>query len=96
MSEVMSTTELAGATPPDPEAVAIRQAIIGNRKTIKQIAAALDVTERTIYNIIDAHHVPYIKALGVRWLEPDDIRRALLGKLEPPPPRRGRPRKVTP
>jgi hypothetical protein len=78
----------------NPEAAAIRAALIGDRITIAQAAAAFGVTERSIYNAIDAHCIPFVKAFGVRYLQPTDLRRALVPAANRGPRGRGRPRKV--
>jgi hypothetical protein len=69
--------------------------IVGNRRTIQQIAAALRCTERSVYNLIDRHKIPFIKILDQRYVEPKDIRTAVLKEQQNVPARgRGRPRKV--
>ena len=62
--------------------------------SIAQAAAAFDVTPRTIYLAIDAHRIPYVKAFGVRYMKPSDLRDALLRGQNDAPRGRGRPRKV--
>jgi excisionase family DNA binding protein len=71
---------------------ALRNELIGDRVTIEQIAAALDRTTRSIYNLIDRNHIPFVRILGARYLRLDDVRQALIGN--PAPRRRGRPRKA--
>ena len=69
-----------------------RSVIIGTRKTPAEIALALDCCERSIWNTIERHNVPYIKFLGRRYVEPRDIAAALLVQEVRRAPRRpGRP-----
>jgi hypothetical protein len=91
MSELMSTTAVPAR---EHDVAAIRTALIGDRISIAQAAAAFSVTERSIYNLIEAHHVPYVKVFGVRYMTPNDLRHALVGVENSAPRRRGRPRKV--
>ena len=97
--ELLTTTALPAGIghnnpPPDPDPVTIRLALIGDRLTIAQLAAAFDVTERAIYSLIDRYRIPFIRVFNERLLKPDDVRHALLGETPLPPPRpRGRPRK---
>jgi hypothetical protein len=72
----------------------LRSAIIGNRVTIEQAAEAFGVTPRAIYQKIDAHNIPYIKVFDIRYLDPNDLRTALIVDRNSAPRGRGRPRKV--
>lgn len=54
-----------------------RAAIIGTRKTPTEIARALGCCERSVVNIINEQHVPYIKFLGKRFVEPEKVAEAL-------------------
>jgi hypothetical protein len=92
MSDLMITTAVPAG--PSPDADEIRSALIGDRISIAQAAAAFRVTERSIYNLIEAHHIPYVKVFAVRYMTPNDLRRALVGDENSAPRRRGRPRKV--
>ena len=87
MSEMLTTTT-------EVDTAAIRGAVIGNRITIAQAAAALGVTERSVYNAIEAHRVPYVKVFNTRYLALDDLRRALVHDHNVATRGRGRPRKV--
>jgi excisionase family DNA binding protein len=73
---------------------AIRAALIGDRITLAQAAAAFGVTERSIYNAIEAHGIPFVKVFGVRYLALGDLRRALVPDPSRAPRGRGRPRKA--
>jgi len=91
MSELMPS-----AAPPaaDTEIAAIRAKLIGNKVTIAQAAAAFNVSERSVYLAIEARSIPFVKVFGVRYLEPDDLRRALVLDQSSAPRGRGRPRKA--
>jgi hypothetical protein len=67
-------------TPLNQDAGATRAAIIGNRKTPAEIANAMGCCERVIVNVINEQHVPYIKFLGRRYVEPEAIAAALLNR----------------
>ena len=82
------------AEPTDPAVAALRANLIGDRVTIEQAAAALNVTERSVYNAITRHSIPFVRVFGVRYLKPDAIRAALLGEITKEPRPRGRPRKA--
>lgn len=77
----------------DPAVAALRAKLIGNRVNIKQIAEASDVTERAAYGAIAKHNIPFVKLFGIRWFEPDDVRKALVADHNTAPRGRGRPRK---
>jgi excisionase family DNA binding protein len=89
MSDMTTTTP-----PPADDAViaGLRAKLIGNKVTIAQAAAAFGVTERTVYLAIDRHRIPFVKVFDVRYLEPDDLRRALVHDQNSAPRGRGRPR----
>lgn len=73
---------------------AVLAKIIGSRITIEQTAAALRCTPKSVYNLIDRHKIPFIKILDKRFIEPADIRTAVLKDQQNAPARgRGRPRK---
>lgn len=76
-----------------PDTDALRAELIGNRVTIEQTANALGVTERSIYNAIARHNIPYVKVFGVRYFKPEDLRAALVADHNTAPRGRGRPRK---
>jgi hypothetical protein len=79
----------------DPAKIAaLRASLIGKKVTIAQAAAAFRVTERAIYQAIDLQKIPFSKVFGARYLEPDDLRRALVQSQNEAPRGRGRPRKV--
>jgi hypothetical protein len=86
-------TSAAIPTEPDaPEIAAIRAELIGRRINITTAAAALGVTERSIYNAIDRYQIPFVKVFGQRYLSIDDIRSALTADQSRRG--RGRPRKA--
>jgi hypothetical protein len=69
--------------------------LVGDRITIAQAAAAFEVTERAIYKAIEALRIPYVKAFGVRYMRPSDMRRALVGDADlARHGRRGRPQRA--
>ena len=91
----MQPTAAPAVEPPDPAAAALRTELIGNRVTIEQAAAALGVTQRSVYNAISRKRIPFVRIFGVRYMAPDDIRAALIGESNrQEPPKRGRPRKA--
>jgi hypothetical protein len=93
MSDLMTTTAPPADASPESDTAALRAELIGDRVSVKQLSVAFDVTERTINNLIDAHHIPYDKIFNARYVKPANFRRALVG--DPPDvPRRGRPRKI--
>lgn len=81
--------------PTTPEAItAIRKRLIGeNKVTIDQAAVVFDVTTRSIYSAITRHSIPFTKIFGTRYLELDDLRRAVFEDGNTAPRRSGRPRK---
>ena len=88
-------------TPTPPEAndaaniEAIREKIVGTRASIPQLARALGVTERTIYNLIDQYRIEYVKVCNQRLVEPAAIRAAVLRDQANTPARRpGRPKRA--
>ena len=86
----MSETTLP---PDDAELAAIREKIIGNRKPFPQLARALNVTERSIYNLVARYHIPTVKFLGKQYADPAAIGVAAMRDHANAPPRRpGRPR----
>ena len=69
--------------------------LIGNRRPLQQIAAALKCTERSVYNLVDRYRIPYVRVLNKRYLDPKDVRDALLrDQGNAPVRRRGRPRRA--
>ena len=80
--------------PDDPAVAALRAKLIGNKVTIAQAAAAFHVSERAIYLAIERDHIPYVKVFDVRYLEPDDLRRAVVKNQNLERRGRGRPRKA--
>jgi hypothetical protein len=91
--DLMTTTALPPRAPDLPNRDAIRAELIGNRRSIGDLAAAFDVTERTIYNAIAHHSIPYVKVFNVRYLDPADLHRALIAG-NTAPRTRGRPTKA--
>lgn len=81
------------ASPIPDNTAALRSAMVDGRITIAETAAAFRVTERSVYNAIDRYRVPFVKVFGVRYLRPEDLRKALIAaETNSPPRRRGRPR----
>jgi hypothetical protein len=91
MSELMTT---AASITADTETAAIRAKLIGDKMTIAQLAAAFGVTDRAVYNAIEEHRVPFVKIFNVRYLEPSELRQALVKGSNSPARGRGRPRKA--
>jgi len=89
----MQPSAAAPAEPTDPAAAALRAALIGDRVTIEQAAAALGVTPRAVYGAISRHDIPYVRVFGVRYLSPDALRAALVREVNRRPRRPGRPSK---
>ncbi len=80
-------------SPDDADFAAIRAKIIGNRESIPRLARALNVCERSVYNVIARYRVPTVKFLGKQYADPAAIGAALLREQSNTPPRgRGRPR----
>jgi excisionase family DNA binding protein len=52
--------------------------LIGNRRTYKQLAAALNCSERAVYLLVDKHKIPFIRVLNKRYIDPADFRHALI------------------
>lgn len=87
-------SDTAAFHPPEENDLgAIRAKIIGNRESIPRLARALNVCERSIYNVIARYNIPTVKFLGKQYADPAAIGAALLAKQARTPPRgRGRPR----
>ena len=81
------------ATDPLAGPPADRAEIVGGRWTLPMIAAALNCTERAVYDLVARLQLPYIRVLGKRFYDPADIRRALERDAQNRAPGRGRPRK---
>ena len=88
MSHTMTTTT------PDEAVKALRAEIVGEYRPFGEIAAALDCTVRTVYNLVARHRIPVRKINNIPHAKPADFRRALLREPDPQTPRRGRPRKA--
>jgi hypothetical protein len=86
----------AATTPGEPRgrAALLRSAIIGNRVTIDEAAEAFGVTPRAIYQQIAKHNIPFVKVFDIRYLDPNDLRAALIAERNTAPRGRGRPRKA--
>lgn len=102
MPDLMCDTMNTTAPPPtfepptDADLAAIREQIVGTKVPIPQLALALSVSERSIYNLIDRHRIPFVKLLNKRLVEPADIKSAMLRDQSNAPQRgRGRPRKAS-
>jgi hypothetical protein len=85
-------------TPRDSATVAdlsaIRAKIIGDRESIATLARALNVCERSIYNVVARYRIPTVKFLGKQYADPAAIGAALQAQQTAATPRRpGRPRK---
>jgi hypothetical protein len=89
-------TDPALCPPPDEaEFAAIREKIIGARQPIARLARALNVCERSIYNVISRYRIPTVKFLGKQYADPAAIGAALLrGESNTAPRRPGRPKKA--
>jgi hypothetical protein len=73
----------------------IRTAIIGDRKSRKEIATALSVCTRAIDNLARKHAIPFVTLFGEHYFRMEDIRRPLEASTRRgDAPRRGRPPKV--
>lgn len=73
----------------------IRAAVLGDRKSTREIAEGFQCHERTVTNIVDRYNVPYVRFLGKRYVLLTDFRAALAHQERNAPPRgRGRPAKV--
>lgn len=89
--------EVHSATAPDKtsgRAASLRSAIIGSRVTIDEAAEAFGVTPRAVYQQIAKHSIPFIKVFDIRYLDPNDLRAALIADRNTAPRGRGRPRKA--
>jgi hypothetical protein len=76
----------------DPDIAAIRARLIGNKVTIKQLARALNKTERAIYQAIHDYDIPFERVLSERLLDPAMFMRKVSQLANTPPRRRGRPK----
>ncbi len=86
-------------TAPDPSHDAadlsvVRAKIIGHRESIARLARALNVCERSIYNLLARHRIPTIKFLGKQYVDPAAIGAALVAERDPTARRPGRPRRA--
>ncbi len=91
MTDVL-TSAAVPLMPPAPPGLAD---LVGDLWTYQQLAAALGCSERSIYNLIDQLHIPYVRVLGKRLVKPADFRTALAKQQANTAPRgRGRPRKA--
>lgn len=81
-------------TEPNEPALVLRAKLIGNRVTIEQAAAAFDVTTRAIYQAIARHKIPFVKIFDVRYLDPEDLRSAIVAQSNTAPRGRGRPKRA--
>jgi hypothetical protein len=91
MSDLMTTTPMPEI---DLDIAAIRGSLIGNRITIAQAATALGVSERAIYLALEKRPIPYVRCFNVRYMELEDLRRALVTDQNTAARGRGRPRKA--
>ncbi len=88
-------SDLPSATDPESSPSNDLVKLIGDRWDYRRIAAALHCTERSVYTLVDRHRIPYIRVLNTRYVDPDQVREALLREQANIPPRgRGRPRKA--
>lgn len=79
--------------PPDAAPPSLAD-LVGGLWTYQQLAAALNCSERAIYNEIARLNVPYTKILNRRYVDPAAFRAALAKQQHNTAPRgRGRPRK---
>jgi hypothetical protein len=79
----------------DSSPTAIRDALLSGTATFKEIAEALGVTERTVYRL----NLPFVRVAGKRRAVLAQAREKLMRHVhggEPPPRRRGRPRRASP
>ena len=80
-------------SPDDADLAAIRAKIIGNRESIPRLARALNVCERSIYNVIARYRIATVRFLGKQYVDPAAIGAALVREQSNTAPRgRGRPR----
>lgn len=73
--------------------------LLQGRASIKQLAGLLSpdrtVSERTVYNEMDRLNVPYVKVVGRRWYNLEQVKTAILAsEISRQPRGRGRPRKA--
>ena len=95
MTETSSAAIPAATDAPGGNSPALAE-LVGDRRTLQQIATALGCTERAVYSLIDRHRIPYLRVLSKRYVDPKDIRDALLRDQSNAPTRgRGRPRKIS-
>jgi hypothetical protein len=67
--------------------------IVDDRRSFAEIATAVGCTERSVYNLVARHQIPFIRLLSKRYARPADIREALLRDETNRSPRaRGRPK----
>lgn len=78
----------------DPAVLELRQWLIGDNVTISNIAAALMVTERSIYQLLQKHHIPFVTIFGKRYISPASLEAVLLKPKTYAANSRGRPRKT--
>lgn len=90
MPELTSTTAKAPAAAVVQK---IRSAVVGDRITVAEAAAAFEVTERTIYNAIAQHKIPFVTLMRTRYVKPEDMCKAFF-EQHTPPRGRGRPKKA--
>jgi len=77
----------------DTEHRSLRTAILGERVGLNDLAAALGITRRSVYDLIERHKIPYIRVLNRRYFNPAEVRRALESDVIHAQSRpRGRPR----
>jgi hypothetical protein len=94
MSDLATTTALPETDLSESDAAALRAELIGDRVSVKQLAVALDVCERSINNRIDRDGIPFDKIFNTRYVKLADFRQALVRNTTDAPRRRGRPRKT--
>lgn len=51
--------------------------LLGNRRPIPEIAAALGVKPRAVNSMIDRYGIPYVTVLKRRYVDPAEIRGAI-------------------
>jgi hypothetical protein len=93
---LLNTPEPAAEPHEGPDMSELRAAVIGNRKSRKQLAKAFDCCERSIDNLAGKYGISYVRVLGERYFDPADFRRALEAEASgrTAPRGRGRPRKA--
>ena len=90
----------------DADIATRRAEVIGDRVSIAELARINNQSERSVYQAIDRHRIPFIKVGSERFLRPEDYaqRRGRTGDEPFPPPelalepprRPGRPRSAAP